>query len=112
MHIICILAVTDLVIPNTVTSIGSYAFYDCSGLTSVTIPDNVTSIGDSAFYRCSGLTTLTVKATTPPSFGSGILNGCPALTTIYVPAESVDAYKAADGWKDYASKIKAIPTEP
>ena len=50
----------ELVIPAAlggypVTSIGSYAFEDCSGLTSVTIPDGVTSIGDYAFYGCSNL---------------------------------------------------------
>jgi len=43
-------------IPDSVTSIGDYAFFNCSGLTSVTIPDSVTSIGSYAFYGCSGLT--------------------------------------------------------
>ncbi len=52
--------ITDLVIPDSVTSIGDYAFYDCSSLTSITIPDSVTSIGSSAFYGCSNLT-LAVK---------------------------------------------------
>ncbi len=59
----------DLVIPSTVTyndvsytvtSIGSYAFRDCGGLTSVTIPDAVTSIGSYAFRDCSGLTSVTI----------------------------------------------------
>lgn len=45
-------------IPNSVTSIGDYAFYGCSGLTSVTIPNSVTSIGERAFYDCSGLATI------------------------------------------------------
>ena len=48
--------VTDLVIPETVTSIGSYAFYGCTGLTSVTIPESVTSISTCAFSGCTGLT--------------------------------------------------------
>ena len=43
-----------------VTSIGNYAFYNCSGLTSVTIPNSVTSIGDDAFRGCSGLTSITI----------------------------------------------------
>ena len=47
---------TDLVIPESVTSIGGYAFYGCTGLTSVTIPNSVTSVGGKAFYNCSGLT--------------------------------------------------------
>ncbi len=52
--------VKDLVIPNSVTSIGNYAFRGCSGLTSVTIPNSVTSIGSYAFSYCSGLTSVTI----------------------------------------------------
>ena len=44
---------TSVTIPNSVTSIGEYAFYECRGLTSVTIPNSVTSIGDDAFYGCN-----------------------------------------------------------
>ena len=50
----------EYTIPNSVTSIGAFAFSDCSGLTSITIPDSVTSIGDSAFCGCSGLTSITI----------------------------------------------------
>ncbi|MCQ2292801.1 MAG: leucine-rich repeat protein [Bacteroidaceae bacterium] len=54
-------------IPNSVTSIGNYAFYGCSGLTSITIPNSVTSIGEQAFYKCAGLTSVTNYATIPQS---------------------------------------------
>ena len=53
--------VKDLVIPNSVTSIGDYAFAGCSGLTSVTIPNSVTSIGGDAFYNCYGLTSVHIS---------------------------------------------------
>ena len=53
--------VTSLVIPNTITEIKKYAFYDCDGLTSVTIPNSVTSIGRRAFENCSGLTSVTIS---------------------------------------------------
>ena len=52
--------VKDLVIPNSVTSIGDWAFEGCTGLTSVTIPNSVTTIGNGAFYVCSGLTSVTI----------------------------------------------------
>lgn len=53
--------VTDFVIPDSITSIGAYAFAYCSGITNITIPDGVTSIGYRAFYNCSGLTKIYYK---------------------------------------------------
>ena len=50
----------NTIIPNSVTSIGSHAFYRCTGLTSVTIPNSVTTIGNYAFYGCTGLTSVTI----------------------------------------------------
>ena len=74
---------TSVTIPSSVTSIGSHAFYDCSGLTSVTIPSSVTSIGSHAFYGCSGLTSVTIPSSVT-SIGSGAFSYCSSLaTTIY-----------------------------
>ena len=98
---------TSIDIPSGVTSIGDGAIRFCQSLTSIDIPSGVTSIGRGAFYSCSGLTSVTVNAITPPTLGSEAFNGstCP----IYVPAESVEAYKTASGWSTYASRIQAIP---
>ena len=56
----------NTVIPDEITSIGSYAFSGCTGLTSIEIPSSVTSIGSSAFSGCTGLRTVTSNATTAP----------------------------------------------
>ena len=76
--------VKDLVIPNSVTSIGDYAFIVCSGLTSVTIGNSVTSIGDYAFYYCSGLTSVTI-GNSVTSIGDYAFNSCKGLTSVTIP---------------------------
>ena len=72
--------VTDIVIPDGVTSIGDYVFYGCSDLTSVDIPNNVTSIGDGAFYWCSGLTSVDIPNSVT-SIGDYAFAYCYGLTT-------------------------------
>lgn len=99
---------TSVTIPNSVTTINYYAFQDCIELPSVTIPNQVTTIGRYAFERCNKLTSITCLAVTPPSIQSNIFNNTP-LEAIYVPAESVEAYKTASNWSTFADIIQAIP---
>ena len=124
-------SLSNLTIGSGVTSISGSAFCYCSGLTSVNIPDNVTTIGlnafaysyslksltigsgvtligGNAFIYCTGLTSVTIDATTPPTlqlYAFSETNNCP----IYVPSASVNAYRTATNWSDYASRIQAKP---
>lgn len=92
-------------------AIGSSAFGSGFGYSEISgemeIPSTVTEIGDYCFSGAS-ITTFICKPTTPPALGSGAFSSETAGFTIKVPAASVAAYKAADGWKDYASYIVAM----
>ena len=104
-------SLTSVTIPDSVTSIGENAFCDCSSLTSITIPDSVTSIGYGVCWGCSSLTSVYCKPTTPPIGANYMFYGNASGRKIYVPRNSVDAYKSADGWKSYIDYIFADPTE-
>ena len=73
----------NTIIPNGVTSIGYYAFYNCTGLTSVTIPNSVTSIGSWVFYNCTGLTSMEIPSSVT-EVGFNAFSGCSNLTDIYL----------------------------
>lgn len=101
---------TSLTLPNTVQTIGESAFLNSQTLqiTELTIPASVIFIGNNAFNSNNAFQmTLTVLPTTPPTFGGQAFNLATG-SVIKVPAASVAAYKAADGWKDYASYIVAM----
>ena len=74
----------NIKIPNNVESIGDYAFYNCTSLTSVTIPNSVTSIGNDAFYGCSSLTSVTIPNSVT-SIGNNAFYGCLSLTSVTIP---------------------------
>ena len=116
----------NTIIPNSVTSIGTWAFLDCSDLTEITIPNSVTFIGTQAFLDCSDLIELTI-GNSVTSIGDMAFNGCWNLTTLYslnttppsvdntktfngnhynnvdlfVPQEALAAYQTANVWKDF-----------
>ena len=120
---------TSIVLPNTVTKIGNSAFFYCTQLSSVTLSNTLEEIGYDAFHgcgnlasidlpasmkwigihafeRCNSLTSMTCRATTPPSFAlveSDCLLTC--LQEIKVPQASVEAYKSASGWSQFADII-------
>ena len=103
-------ALQSITIPDFVTSIGNYAFYDCDNLTSVTIGYSVTSIGNFAFELCDNLTSVYCIAATPPLLGSSSVFPYNDRK-IYVPAESAEAYKTANGWSNYADSIEGYNFE-
>ena len=98
-------SLTSVTIPDSVTTIGVYAFFLCESLTSITIPDSVTVIEDSTFIFCYSLTSVYCKAITPPAGGSFMFYNNASGRKIYVPMESVEAYKSAEYWSEYADDI-------
>ena len=121
---------TDITIPSSVVSIENYAFqncmslkhvslseglqsirqlsfHECNSLEEITIPASVnTLIG--AFLSCENLSTIYVKNPVPPSTDTWdiVFHGCPSMTKIYVPLESVEAYKSAFGWSSHSDMIE------
>jgi hypothetical protein len=90
---------TSVVIGNSVTSIENFAFDGCTGLTSIVIPNSVTSIGWYAFKGCTSLTSITIPDSVT-SIGISALDGCPKLTDIYCVAESQPSGWDSS-WKGY-----------
>jgi ethanolamine utilization microcompartment shell protein EutS len=99
-----------LTISNSVTSIGELAFSGCSGFTgALVIPGSVTSIGEFAFFDCAGLTSVTNLNPVPQEISGTVFHGVPVdAITLRVPAGAVDAYRAAEGWREFGN-IVAMP---
>ena len=98
-------SLTSVTIGDSVTSIGGDAFEYCTSLTSITIPDSVTSIGWGAFEGCTSLKEVYCKPIAPPTGGYHMFEGNASECKIYVPTASVETYKTANGWRDYADYI-------
>ena len=100
---------TSAVIKDGVTTIGNDAFASCKGLTSVNIPNSVTSIGEWAFAWCEGLTKIESLAENPPVCDKYPFSGVDKdKCVLSVPKNSVEAYKSAEGWKDFSNIVTGI----
>ena len=96
-----------LIIEEGITAIPAMEFYMNLAITDVTLPSTLTSIGMGAFGENFALENFTINATTPPALGEDVFMDMTTIPTINVPAASVAAYKAAAGWSGYADKIVA-----
>ena len=102
---------TSYEIPSGVKTITEGVFFYCDNLKSIVIPASVETIEDDAFYNCTGLTQMTVLPSVPPVAGRNFLYNT-GTGPIYVPAASVDAYKAAANWSAYANRIEPLAVVP
>ena len=101
-------ALKSVIIPNSVTEIDLHAFDGCTNMEYVTIGNSVTSIGGYAFDTCTRLKSITCFSSTPPTLGNNVWYGVGRSSiNLYVPAASVDLYKAKNQWKDF--KIQPLP---
>lgn len=125
-------SLTGVVLPDTIQTIGTSAFYSCGHMTGITLSSGLTRIEDTAFRNCTYLRGIDIPATVVkigaysfqfdaslPVYGITVRNSVPCEigssafastddAPIYVPAASVDTYKAASGWRKYADRIQAI----
>lgn len=93
---------------ESLENIGVSAFEGCIGLEELTLPSTIAQISSNAFKDCEFLSKIEIRAETPPIFDDSAFantGNCP----IYVPSQSVEAYKSAYGWATYASRIQPIP---
>lgn len=104
-------SLTSVTFPSSVTGIGFMAFRECYSMTSIVIPNTVTYIGEAAFKYCNSLTAITCEATTPPTLDNsnwGYAFDDTNDAPIFVPCDSVDAYKSAEGWSTYEARITCL----
>ena len=105
---------TKIIFEGDISTIRSYAFQGCKNLKSISLPPTLTVLEHGAFRSCPLLESVYCPATVPPTaknwskYQSHAFEGNAAGRKIYVPAESVEAYKSADGWSYYADAIEGM----
>lgn len=105
--------ITSIVLPDSITTLPGGFFDDCDEIVNIVIPESVTTINGSVthFSKCNKLESVTFMSQTPPTIenADNFTNNASGFK-IYVPADSVNAYKEATNWSAYASIINAIPS--
>ncbi len=94
---------SSIIIPDGVRNIYISTFDGCSNLSSVAIPAGMESISGWAFAWCSNLRTIVCKASTPPALDANALDGVDRNAAVYVLNASLEAYRAADGWRNFSN---------
>ena len=97
-----------VVLSEGVTTINDTAFGFCAALQTIDLPSTINAVNGAVFSDCTRLKSVTVKSVDPPS-GVTDLTFPETIEEILVPSDSVNAYKAAEGWSGYTDKIKAMP---
>ena len=104
-------SLTKVILPEGIIQIGYSAFSNCTSLTSIVLPSSILTIEEGAFRRCSSLSSIFVKSSIPPFLEKEMYNeydefeyNAPSRK-IYVPIESLNIYKTADGWSEYDAAI-------
>jgi hypothetical protein len=96
--------ITSIMLPETVTSIGENAFYQCGRLAHITLGSNVKTIASNAFYKCISLKEIVCKSATPPVIADEtVFEKVPTAATLIVPAGSVAAYSQAPYWSGFTN---------
>lgn len=95
-------------VPEGVVTIQANAFKNCVSIATVVLCSTLTVIGDNAFNGCSALEAITSLAIEPPALAESSLTSVPATCDIFVPADSVETYQAAENWSSRSEYIQAI----
>ena len=100
--------ITSVTLPATLTRINTYAFYKCQALKTVNIPANVTHMGAYSFADCTALGAIYSQIADPAAvtLQTKVFRNLPSTTVLHVPEGTLNAYNAADQWKDVKNKVE------
>ena len=100
-------AITKVISLGEITKLGDYTFYNCTKLTNVVLPSTLQNMYSYVFANCTELKKMVLNSVDAPTITWNTFSGT-TTCQFYVPDDSVDAYKAASGWSDYADRIHPI----